>query len=136
MLKQEWEIDNPLYDQLEDQMEVLNEYSEIMKKSVGQYAELTKKMQETATAALEQQLAATKEYMEWSMKTNSKLMEDFVNFSTTARSHSAMGTSPWSISVLSVLSKISLRKFISFCQLTHPMLEQHYQADALEQYCD
>jgi hypothetical protein len=85
MLKQEWEIDNPLNDQLEDQMEVLNEYSEIMKKSVGQYAELTKKMQETATAALEQQLAATKEYMEWSMKTNAKLMEDFVNFSTSAR---------------------------------------------------
>jgi len=66
-------------------MEVLNEYSEIVKKSVGQYAELTKKMQETATAALEQQLAATKEYMEWSMKTNAKLMEDFMNYSTSAR---------------------------------------------------
>jgi hypothetical protein len=66
-------------------MEMLNEFSDIMKKSVGQYAELTKKLQETATAALEQQLLATKEYMEWSMKSNAKMMEDFVSFSTTAR---------------------------------------------------
>ncbi len=66
-------------------MEMLNEFSDIMKKSVGQYAELTKKMQESAASALEQQLIATKEYMEWSMKSNAKMMEDFISFSTTAR---------------------------------------------------
>ena len=66
-------------------MELFTEYSEMMKKTAGQYAELTKKMQETTTALLEQQVSATKEYLEWSMKTNAKLVEDFMTYSASAR---------------------------------------------------
>lgn len=66
-------------------METLNEYSEMMKKSVGQYTELSKKIQETATSAIEQQIQLTKEFVGWSTKMNSKLMEDFMAYSSSAR---------------------------------------------------
>jgi hypothetical protein len=66
-------------------MEFFTEYSEMMKKTAGQYAQLAKKMQETTTTILEHQVSATKEYIEWSMKTNAKLVDDFTNYSVAAR---------------------------------------------------
>lgn len=66
-------------------MELFTEYSTMMKKSAEQYTELSKKIQETATSAIEQQMQLTKEFVEWSTKMNSKMMEDFMAYSTTAR---------------------------------------------------
>lgn len=66
-------------------MEMFNEFSGMMKKSVAQYTDFAKKMQESTTQAMEWQMQATKEYMDWSMKTNAKLMEDFLAYTSTAR---------------------------------------------------
>lgn len=66
-------------------MELFNEYSQMMKRSVDQYTELSKKIQETTTSAIEQQMQMTKEFVNWSTKMNSKMMEDFMTYSASAR---------------------------------------------------
>lgn len=66
-------------------MELFNEYSDMMKKSVDQYTELSKKIQESATTAIEQNLQLTKEFVTWSTKMNTKMMEDFMSYSASAR---------------------------------------------------